>query len=76
MGATVKALFPPPMRGSIERLPVTTLNLSDLLARTTYPKHYANLPVPTLRILIIPESYLGRASIRIVAGYSELIGVE
>jgi hypothetical protein len=34
MRATVKALVPPLMRGSIERAPVTTLSLSDLLART------------------------------------------
>jgi hypothetical protein len=61
MGATEKTLVPQLMRGSIERAPVTTLSLRDLLAKT----HSLNIKqicqlarfVPV--ILLIPESSHG-----------------
>jgi Transcriptional regulatory protein, C terminal len=70
MRATVKALVPPLMRGSIERAPVTTLSLSDLLART----HSLNIKqicqlarfVPV--IILIPESSHGQTVAPRVAG--------
>jgi DNA-binding response OmpR family regulator len=62
MGATAKALVPPLLHGSIECAPVTTLSLSDLLART----HGLNIEqicqlapfVPV--IILIPESSHGQ----------------
>jgi hypothetical protein len=78
MGTTAKALVPPLIRGSIERVPVTTLSLRDLLARThsLNIKQIRQLARFVWVIILIPESCLGRVSISDVAGYSELIGAE
>jgi len=62
MGSTAKALVPRLMRGSIERALVTTLSLSDLLARTH------SLNVEQIRqlarfvrvVILIPESTHGQ----------------
>jgi DNA-binding response OmpR family regulator len=62
MGSTAKALVPRLMRGSIERVLVTTLSLSDLLARTH------SLNVEQIRqlarfvrvVILIPESTHGQ----------------
>jgi len=54
MGATTKALVPPLMRGSMERAPVTTLSLSDLLARThSLSVEQIRQLAPFVRIIIL-----------------------
>jgi hypothetical protein len=76
MGRTAKALVPPLMRGSIERVPVTTLSLSDLLARThsLNVKQICQLARFVPVIILIPESCLGRVSIRMLQGTRNLLG--
>jgi DNA-binding response OmpR family regulator len=64
MGATAKALVPPLVRGSIERAPITALNLSDLLARarTLNVNEIRQLARFVPVIILIPESSPGQAA--------------